>query len=145
MKKKIIIISSIIAFLILIITVISTIVVINSNSDYVKIEKTETGISCKSKYSLMTFDFSDIEDIKIEETELNNPQLDGMKSRNCEIGVFESKTYGSYYSYVVKKASNSLVLTLNTTNFASKYAVIAVESTSVTNDIFEYISSNINK
>lgn len=72
MKKKNLLISSIVTLVLLTITIIGTVCIIKSNSDYIEVGKTTTGISVKTKYSLIRFDFADISDIKKEPTQLNN-------------------------------------------------------------------------
>lgn len=144
-EEKILLISSIATLVLLTITIISTICIIKSNSDYIEVDKTTTGISVKTRYSLMKFDFTDISDIKKESTQLNNTRLDGFKSINCQIGVFENKKYGSYYSFIYTKSSNCLVLSLkNLEKFSSSYVIIGLKSDSETDALHDFISSNIN-
>ena len=145
MKKKNLLISSIVTLVLLTITIIGTVCIIKSNSDYIEVGKTTTGISVKTKYSLIRFDFADISDIKKEPTQLNNTWLDGFKSINCQNGVFENEKYGSYYSFVYNKSCTSLVLSLkNLEKISSSYVIISLKSDSETDELYDFISSNIN-
>mgnify|MGYP003539351149 CR=1 FL=1 len=106
MKKKIIFLSTIITAIILIITIVVSICVINSNSSYVKVQQTQTGILIETKRNSMHVEFIDISGIEIIDTKYGNTQLDGSKWSNCEIGIFENDIYGRYYSFVEKNQIN---------------------------------------
>lgn len=144
MKKKTIVFSTIAIVIVLVITIIVSIWVINSNSSYVKVEQNETGIYIETKKNSMRVEFADIAGIELKETKYGNTQLDGIKWNNCEIGIFENDIQGRYYSFVEKKSSNSLILTLQSTDFACNYIIIGLSSTSELNSLFYYINSKIN-
>ena len=93
-----------------------------------------------SFWSDVCIDYEDIDSVEYREECDVGRKVNGFNSAKLHLGIFESDELGVYTRYAYTKADSYVLLTMD-----GKYVVIGAESESQTKEIYEHITSKIEK